>query len=149
MSDLKSSARIGHARHGSGDAIALEPHRRGTSACAESHSWLAHHAKIHSMQTDQILGLLIQERDKLNRAIEALQGPTKRRGRPPKNSLTVSTPAAPEAAPPPKKQRRKFSAAQREAAAERMRQRWAAKKKAQAKPQSKLASKLKKTAKAV
>jgi hypothetical protein len=37
-------------------------------------------ATILSMPTEQILALLIQERDKLNRAIEALQGPTKRRG---------------------------------------------------------------------
>jgi hypothetical protein len=40
---------------------------------------------ILSMSTEQILALLIAARDKLNRAIEALQGPTKRRGRPPGN----------------------------------------------------------------
>lgn len=79
------------------------------------------------MPTDHILALLIAERDKLNRAIEALQGPTKRRGRPPKNPLNA---APTEVAKPAKKKRRKFSTAQREAAAERMRQRWAAKKKA-------------------
>jgi hypothetical protein len=33
------------------------------------------------MLTEHILTLLITERDRLNRAIEALQGPTKRRGR--------------------------------------------------------------------
>jgi hypothetical protein len=71
------------------------------------------------MMTDQILVLLIAERDKLSRAIEALQGPTKRRGRPPKN---------PQASPA-KRKRRRFTAAQREAAAERMRQRWAEKRK--------------------
>jgi hypothetical protein len=80
------------------------------------------------MPTDHILALLIAERDKLNRAIEALQGPTKRRGRPPKNPLIADAPS--DVAKPAKKKRRKFSAAQREAAAERMRQRWAAKKKA-------------------
>jgi hypothetical protein len=90
------------------------------------------------MLTDQILALLIAERDKLSRAIDALQGPTKRRGRPPKNPLALSTPAATpatlNAAPAPaKKGRRKFTAAQRAAAAERMRQRWAAKKKAKGK----------------
>jgi hypothetical protein len=37
------------------------------------------------MATEHILTLLIQERDRLNRAIEALQGPAKRRGRPPKS----------------------------------------------------------------
>jgi hypothetical protein len=79
------------------------------------------------MPTDHILALLIEERDKLSRAIEALQGPTKRRGRPPKNP-PVSAPA--DVAQPAKKKRRRFTAAQREAASERMRQRWAAKKKA-------------------
>jgi hypothetical protein len=33
------------------------------------------------MPTEHILALLIAERDKLNRAIEALQGPAERRGR--------------------------------------------------------------------
>jgi hypothetical protein len=83
------------------------------------------------MDTTQIVALLIAERDRLNTAIQALQGPTKRRGRPPKNPLTVAVPAA--AVEPAKKKRSKFSAAQRKAAAERMRQRWAAKKKAEAK----------------
>ena len=90
------------------------------------------------MATDDIVALLIAERDKLNRAIEALQGPIKRRGRPPKNPLAVTTSSADPtpltAAPAPaKRKKRRFSAAQREAAAERMRQRWAAKKKAAAK----------------
>src|ERR1700733_4567746 len=102
--------------------------------------------KILSMPTEQILALLISERDKLNRAIEALQGPTKRRGRPPKNPLTAAVPGtSPE---PALRKRRRFTAAQREAAAERMRQRWAAKRKAAAKPLSKAASKPKKTANA-
>jgi hypothetical protein len=96
------------------------------------------------MQTDQIVALLIAERDKLNRAIEALQGPTKRRGRPPKNAVGVVAAPAATAAPlstaaavPPSRKKRHFSAAQREAAAERMRQRWAAKRKAEAKPVAK------------
>ena len=88
-----------------------------------------------SMPIEQILALLIAERDKLNRAIEALQGPAKRRGRPPKSpsapSVAVASPA------PLKKKRRQFSPAQREAAAERMRQRWAARKKAEAKTMNK------------
>jgi hypothetical protein len=88
------------------------------------------------MPIDHILALLIVERDKLNRAIEALQGPTKRRGRPPKNPLAVTTSAAApsHSAPTPRKRKgRKFTSAQRRAAAERMRLRWAAKKKAAAK----------------
>ena len=39
------------------------------------------------MNTEHIVALLISERDKLNRAIEALGTPVKRRGRPPKNPL--------------------------------------------------------------
>jgi len=91
------------------------------------------------MPTEHIIALLIAERDKLDRAIEALQGP-KRRGRPPKNPLIAATSTAPE---PAKKKRRKFTATQREAAAERMRQRWAAKKKAETKSQSKAAGRSK------
>jgi len=79
------------------------------------------------MPTEQILTLLIAERDKLSRAIEALQGPAKRIGRPPKNPLAAA------AAPAPRKHGRRFSAAQRKAASERMRLRWAAKRKAEAK----------------
>jgi hypothetical protein len=73
------------------------------------------------MATEHILELLIQERDKLNTAIEALQGPAKRRGRPPKN---VSDPV--EEAP---RKKRTFSAAQRKKQAERMKAYWAAKRK--------------------
>jgi hypothetical protein len=97
------------------------------------------------MEIAQIIALLVAERDRLNDAIEALQGPTKRRGRPPKNPLAST---APTVAPAPRKKRRKFSAAQREAAAERMRQRWAAKKKAAAKATKKAVSRPRKTAKA-
>jgi len=100
------------------------------------------------MPTEQILALLIAERDKLNRAIEALQGPTRRRGRPPKNPLTAAVIGPPERAQPAKKPRRKFTAAQRKQQAERMKAFWAAKKKASAKAQSKATNKLKKTAKA-
>jgi hypothetical protein len=80
------------------------------------------------MPTEHILTLLIKERDKLNRAIEALEGPTKRRGRPPKSAtaaVTVSDPA-----PVPAKKKRTFTAAQRREQAKRMKAYWAAKKKA-------------------
>lgn len=75
------------------------------------------------MATEQILELLLSERDKLSRAIEALQGSVKRRGRPPKNAAaaTIST--------EPAKPRRKRTAAQKKAQAERMKAYWAAKKK--------------------
>jgi len=80
------------------------------------------------MPTDQIVALLIAERDKLNRAIEALQGPTKHRGRPPKNPLAAIT--ATVAEPVPTKKKRTFTAAQRKEQAKRMKAYWAAKKKA-------------------
>jgi hypothetical protein len=103
-------------------------------------------ATIWSM-TDHILALLIAERDKLTRAIEALQRPTKPLGRPPKNPVEVTAAAdAPTAAAPGRKKRH-FSAAQRKAAAERMRQRWAVKK-AAARPAAKTVRKAKKAAKA-
>ena len=96
------------------------------------------------MPTEQILALLIAERDKLNRAIEVLQGSTKRLGRPPKSALTA-IPAPAEPAQPAKKKRRIFTAAQRKQQAERMKAFWVAKKKTAAK-QSKAGSKPKKTA---
>jgi hypothetical protein len=100
------------------------------------------HVKLWRMETSQIVALLVAERDRLNNAIAALQGTPTRIGRPPKNPLADAIPTA--AASAPKKKRRKFSKAQREAAAERMRQRWAATKKAAAK----VTSKPKKAAKA-
>ena len=76
------------------------------------------------MPVDHILALLIAERDKLNRAIEALQGSATRRGRPPKNPLAaaVTLTVAP-------KQRKRQSAARRKAQADRMKAYWAAKRK--------------------
>ena len=71
------------------------------------------------MPTEHIVALLVAERDKLNRAIEALQGSAKLRGRPP------ATPAA----PPVAKKRKRQSAARRKAQAERMKAYWAAKRK--------------------
>jgi hypothetical protein len=74
------------------------------------------------MPTDQILSLLIAERDKLNRAIEALQGTTKRRGRPPKS---------PEAIIPTVTNNRRgaMSAAARKAQSKRMKAHWAKRRK--------------------
>jgi hypothetical protein len=91
------------------------------------------------MPTDRIVALLIAERDKLTKAIEALSGPTKRRGRPPKNPVAaVDDPTMPDwvkpaSKKPARKKTRTWSAAQKKAAAERMKARWAAKKKAEAK----------------
>jgi len=76
------------------------------------------------MSTDHIVALLVAERDKLNRAIEVLQG-EKRRGRPPKNQREFGGSVSSGA---PKK--RTFTAAQRKKQAARMKAYWAAKKKA-------------------
>jgi hypothetical protein len=80
------------------------------------------------MATDHIVSLLLAERDRLTRAIEALQGPAKRRGRPP-------AAAAPAASSPakskPGRKRRKLTAAEKKAASERMTAFWAARRKAQ------------------
>ena len=95
------------------------------------------------MPTEQILALLIAERDKLNRAIEVLQGPTKRRGRPPRNPLveaaTGSHPGAREEKASPVHNMRKGRPRRRECARDgllRRRLSWW--------PQSKTASKPKK-----
>jgi hypothetical protein len=97
-------------------------------------------AKILWMPTDHILSLLIAERGKLTQAIEALSGPTKRRGRPPKKAIAnaAAVPAPLNAAPKPaKRKRRTFSAAQRKQQGERMKAYWAGKRKAKAKSQRK------------
>jgi hypothetical protein len=87
--------------------------------------------------TEHIVALLIQERDKLNRAIQALQGEVKRRGRPPKNAAFSTGPAMPQmasldavGATAPKK-RKGFSAATKRKMALAQKKRWAAKKAAQ------------------
>ena len=95
------------------------------------------HDTISLMPTDQIVQLLIAERDRLNAAISVLQGGTaaKRRGRPPKSSMPdwVNGHGAGATTPVASRKKRSFTAAQRKAAAERMRQMWAKKKKAAAK----------------
>ena len=75
------------------------------------------------MPIERILGILIAERDRLSRAIDALQGPTKRRGRPPK-SVAIEA-----AAPAPEHKRRVRTAAQRRAQSEKMKKYWAMRRK--------------------
>jgi hypothetical protein len=85
------------------------------------------------MNTEHILALLIAERDKLSRAIEALGATVKRRGRPPKNPLAALVTAAvakPKAAP---KKRSGLSPAKRKAQSLRMKAYWANRKKQAAK----------------
>jgi len=76
--------------------------------------------------SEHILALLIQERDRLNRAIEALQGPAKRRGRPPKNAPMGGWVSSGDVAQP--KKRKHLSAATRRKMALAQKKRWAAKK---------------------
>jgi len=78
------------------------------------------------MPTEHIIALLITERDKLNRAIEALQGPIKRRGRRPKNPLATT---AALASPPAKERRGGMTTAARKAQSLRMKAYWAKRKK--------------------
>ena len=76
------------------------------------------------MGTEHIVQLLIQERDRLNRAIEALNGSTrKRRGRPPKNPLAI---VAERDGPFPMKKRKPFSAATKRKMKLAQQKRWAA-----------------------
>jgi hypothetical protein len=81
------------------------------------------------MSIEYIVALLIAERDRLNRAIEALQGPIRRRGRPPKNPAGDPSPSVPAT----QKRGSRRTAAQRKAQAERMKAYWAKRKKEAAK----------------
>lgn len=79
---------------------------------------------FNQMQTEQIVSLLIAERDRLSRAIAALQEGVSRRGQ----SQTPSAASKPASSAPvngaPKK--RRISAAGRKAIAEATKRRWAA-----------------------
>ena len=79
--------------------------------------------------TDHIVQLLIEQRDKINRAIEALGAPVKRRGRPPKNPLATLANGPVKAAA----KRKGLSPAKRKAQSERMKAYWAKRKKQAAK----------------
>jgi hypothetical protein len=83
------------------------------------------------MPTEQIIGLLVAERDRLNRAIEALQGGLKRRGRPPKSSAAAASAAVPVAAAAgvANRTRKPMSPAQKKAHSERMKAFWAQRRK--------------------
>jgi hypothetical protein len=81
------------------------------------------------MSTEHILALLIAERDKLNRAIEALGTPVKRRGRPPRNPLAAAVIAPVKTA----SKRSGLSPAKRKAQSERMKAYWAKRRKQAAK----------------
>jgi hypothetical protein len=82
------------------------------------------------MATDHIISLLIAERDKLNKAIDALGGA-------PKAAVPSKSQASPAAAPhvtaPKKRKRKPLTAAQKKAHSDRMKAFWAARRKKQAK----------------
>lgn len=78
------------------------------------------------MQIEQIVALLVAERDRLSRAIEALQGPTKRRGRSSKLRRPFISRVAASAEKPSSGSKRKLSAAGRKAIADAAKRRWAA-----------------------
>jgi hypothetical protein len=79
------------------------------------------------MPTEHIVALLIAERDKINRAIEALQG-SKRRGRPPKNAAMVA-PQAATSGPSANGGGARTTAAARKAQSQRMKAYWVKRKK--------------------
>ena len=84
-----------------------------------------------TMATEHIISLLIAERDKLNKAIEALGGATKPVSGPTKTSVAV----APTPAPAPAKavrKRKPLTSAQKKAHSERMKAFWAARRKKKA-----------------
>ncbi len=101
---------------------------------------------ILSMSTKQILALLIAERDKLDRAIEALREPVERREGRPGNPLIGSTVST--AVPKPTSKKRNLTGTPRKQQSERMRAFWAAKRNTAAKSQPRAANKRKKSAKA-
>jgi hypothetical protein len=78
------------------------------------------------MPTEQIVALLIAERDKLNRAIEALQGSIKRRGRPPGQGKATASSVAATSTSKSVRSKRMLSTAGRKAIADAARKRWAA-----------------------
>jgi hypothetical protein len=79
-----------------------------------------------AMSTENIVQLLIAERERLNRAIEALQSATVRRGRPPGSGRK------PGRKPGRKAGRRGMSAAARKAQSARMKAYWAQRRKQKA-----------------
>jgi hypothetical protein len=89
------------------------------------------------MPTDQIVSLLLAERDKLTRAIEALGAGEKRRGRPPGSKNAQPAPEKKQAqavavptTTPAKTVKKKWTPAQREEARQRAKAMWAKRKKA-------------------
>jgi len=81
------------------------------------------------MAKEEILTLLILERDKLNRAIEALGAPAKRRGRPSKASEPAAVALGTVATPAPVKKRKPMTAARKRVLSKKMKAAWAKRRK--------------------
>jgi hypothetical protein len=89
---------------------------------------------VVTMATEHILSLLIAERDKLSKAIEALGGaPAPKPVASPKVVDAPAPVAAAAPAPAKRRKRKPLTAAQKKAHSERMRAFWAARRKKQAK----------------
>ena len=96
------------------------------------------------VQTEQIVALLIEERDRLSRAIQALQSNASRTGGARTSSAAASRPAnMPARKSPAAKPKRVLSAAGRRAIAEAARKRWAAIRAAKGAPETSKAKKAK------
>src|SRR5258708_10828148 len=83
------------------------------------------------MATEHIVKVLTAERDKLNAAIAALAGETKRRGRPPGSGRKATSPVTSNGAQPasteaPVRRKRRLSAAGRAAIVAAAKKRWRA-----------------------
>jgi len=76
------------------------------------------------MATEQILALLILERDKLTRAIEALGAPAKRRGRPSRASGPAAVALVAAAPSAPVKKRKPMTAARKKVLSQKMKAAW-------------------------
>jgi hypothetical protein len=78
------------------------------------------------MGISEIVGLLTAERDRLDRAIQALGAPARPRGRPARGTTVVSSGVAVGTLVPAGRRRKPRTAAQRKAHSERMKAFWAA-----------------------
>lgn len=78
------------------------------------------------MQTEQIVALLITERNRLNAAIEALRGPTHQNSPALKAPAAAAAAAAAPAPAPVRRRKGRLSAAGRRAIGEAAKKRWAA-----------------------
>jgi hypothetical protein len=85
-----------------------------------------------TMATEHILSLLIAERDKLSKAIEALGGTTPKPVATPVTAHVTAAPA-PASTPAKKRKRKALTAAQKQAHSDRMKAFWAARRKKSAK----------------